>query len=147
MHNNELLRLSPFQRQKFSVDEVYQLYPEYYILKVNDFNRWSKVPLEQWVYFLSTSEIPEDADAPGLSEAREKLKFMNMSRDEQMAYRRYMDNRVILQDNLITARGEGRLEGQTEEKISIAKRLKQMGVDVSVIAQSTGLSPEDVEKI
>ena len=147
VHNNELLRLSPFQRQKFSVDEVYQLYPEYYILKVNDFNRWSKVPLEQWVYFLSTSEIPEDADAPGLSEAREKLKFMNMSRDEQMAYRRYMDNRVILQDNLITARGEGRLEGQTEEKISIAKRLKQMGVDVSVIAQSTGLSQEDVEKI
>lgn len=147
VHNNELLRLSPFQRQKFSVDEVYQLYPEYYILKVNDFNRWSKVPLEQWVYFLSTSEIPEDADAPGLSEAREKLKFMNMSRDEQMAYRRYMDNRVILQDNLITARGEGRLEGQTEEKISIAKRLKQMGVDVSVIAQSTGLTPEDVEKI
>ena len=70
-----------------------------------------------------------------------------MSRDEQMAYRRYMDNRVILQDNLITARGEGRLEGQTEEKISIAKRLKQMGVDVSVIAQSTGLTPEDVEKI
>ncbi len=147
VHNNELLRLSPFQRQKFSVDEVYQLYPEYYILKVNDFNRWSKVPLEQWVYFLSTSEIPEDADAPGLSEAREKLKFMNMTRDEQMDYRRYMDNRVILQDNLITARGEGRLEGQTEEKISIAKRLKQMGVDVSVIAQSTGLSQEDVEKI
>lgn len=147
VHNNELLRLSPFQRQKFSVDEVYQLYPEYYILKVNDFNRWSKVPLEQWVYFLSTSEIPEDADAPGLSEAREKLKFMNMTRDEQMDYRRYMDNRVILQDNLITARGEGRLEGQTEEKKSIAKRLKQMGVDVSVIAQFTGLSQEEIEKI
>lgn len=147
VHNNELLRLSPFQRQKFSVDEVYQLYPEYYILKVNDFNRWSKVPLEQWVYFLSTSEIPEDADAPGLSEAREKLKFVNITRDEQMDYRRYIDNRVILQDNLITARGEGRLEGQTEEKISIAKRLKQMGVDVSVIAQSTGLSQEEIEKI
>ena len=147
VHNDELLRLSPFQRQKFSVDEVYQLYPEYYILKVNDFNRWSKVPLEQWVYFLSTSEIPEDADAPGLSEAREKLKFMNMTRDEQMDYRRYMDNRVILQDNLITACGEGRLEGQTEEKKSIAKRLKQMGVDVSVIVQSTGLSQEEIEKI
>jgi len=54
----------PFQQQKFRVDEVYQLYPEYYILKVNDFNRWLKVPMEQWLYFLGTSEIPDDVDAP-----------------------------------------------------------------------------------
>ena len=71
IHNNELLQLSPFQKQTFKADEVSQLYPEYYILKVNDFDRWSKVPLEQWIYFLNTGEIPEDATAPGLSEARE----------------------------------------------------------------------------
>ena len=68
IHNNELLQLSPFQKQTFKADEVSQLYPEYYILKVNDFDRWSKVPLEQWIYFLNTGEIPEDATAPGLSE-------------------------------------------------------------------------------
>ena len=65
IHNNELLQLSPFQKQTFKADEVSQLYPEYYILKVNDFDRWSKVPLEQWIYFLNTGEIPEDATAPG----------------------------------------------------------------------------------
>ena len=42
IHNNDLLKLTPFQKQTFKVDEVYQLYPEYYILKVNDFNQWSK---------------------------------------------------------------------------------------------------------
>ncbi len=73
IHNNELLQLSPFQKQTFKADEVSQLYPEYYILKVNDFDRWSKVPLEQWIYFLNTGEIPEDATAPGLSEARETM--------------------------------------------------------------------------
>ena len=52
IHDNELLNLSPFQQQKFGVDEVSKLYPEYWILKVNDFNKWSKTPLEQWVYFL-----------------------------------------------------------------------------------------------
>ena len=61
IHEHDVLQLSTFQRQQFGVDEVYQLYPEYYILKVNDFNHWSKVPLEQWIYFLSTSDIPEDA--------------------------------------------------------------------------------------
>ena len=69
IHDDDVLQLSQFQRQKFEVSEVYELYPEYYILKVNDFNRWSKVPLDQWLYFLSTSEIPEDASAPGLKEA------------------------------------------------------------------------------
>ena len=51
IHNGELLNLSPFQQQKFNVNTVSELYPEYYILKVNDFNKWSKVPLEQWIYF------------------------------------------------------------------------------------------------
>ncbi len=163
VHSNEMLRLSPFQRQKFAVDEVYQLFPEYYILKVNDFNRWSKVPLEQWIYFLSTSEIPEDADAPGLPEAREKLKLMNMSREEQIAYDRYWMNRAILRNTMTTARGEGKLEGleegrekgraegiaegKAEEKTAIARNLKQLGVDSNVISQSTGLSIDEIEKI
>ncbi|MFR1242119.1 MAG: PD-(D/E)XK nuclease family transposase, partial [Butyricimonas faecihominis] len=38
IHNDELLQLSPFQKQTFKVSEVSQLYPEYYILRVNDFN-------------------------------------------------------------------------------------------------------------
>ena len=42
IHLNDILELSPFQRQTFKVDEVSQLYPEYYILKVNDFTRWRK---------------------------------------------------------------------------------------------------------
>ena len=75
IHNGELLSLSPFQQQKFKVDAVSDLYPEYFILKVNDFNKWSKVPLEQWIYFLNTSEIPHDATAlEGLAEGRAEVR-------------------------------------------------------------------------
>lgn len=159
IHNHDVLCLSPFQRQKFKVDEVYQLYPEYYILKVNDFNRWSKVPLEQWVYFLSTSEIPEDADAPGLQAAREKLKFMRMNRDEQVAYDRYLMDRVILKNTMITARGEGKMEGYAEGRaegraegatskaLEIASRLKAKGTPIDVILELTGLSTEEIGSI
>ena len=73
IHNGELLSLSPFQQQKFKVDAVSDLYPEYFILKVNDFNKWSKVPLEQWIYFLNTSEIPHDATAPNDTGRAERL--------------------------------------------------------------------------
>ena len=114
IHNGELLSLSPFQQQKFKVSEVSRLYPEYFILKVNDFNRWSKVPLEQWIYTLSTGDIPEDADAPGLPEAREALKLSRMSKAELDAYYHHLDNLVILKDNIVTARWEARQEGLAE---------------------------------
>ena len=116
IHNGDLLRLSPYQKQKFDVSDIYELYPEYYILKVNDFNRWSRVPLDQWLYFLATSDIPDDADAPGLKEAREKLVIIQMSREEQRAYESYWMDRHILENTMTTARGEGKLEGYEEGK-------------------------------
>ena len=163
IHSNDLLKLSPFQKQKFAVDEVYQLYPEYYILKVNDFNRWSRVPLEQWLYFLSTSEIPDDADAPGLPEAREKLQLIRMDREEKMAYDSYMMDRAILKNTMITAIGEGRLEGiaegiakgreegievgKTETNRNNAKKMLEFGVPIATISEVTGLSQDEIEKL
>lgn len=163
IHNNELLSLSPFQQQKFEVSEVSELYPEYYILKVNDFDRWSKVPLEQWIYFLNTGEIPEEADAPGLKEAREKLELDHMSKSELAAYYRHLDNVVILRDNIITARGEGHLEGKAEgraegraegimegiarEKLENARKMKNLHIPIETICQITGLSEEEIKKL
>ena len=171
IHTNELLNLSPFQKQTFKVDAVSELYPEYYILKVNDFNRWSKLPLEQWIYFLNTGEIPSDATAPGLVEAREKLRLTKLSKGELKAYYRHLDNIVILRDNIYTEREEGRLEGRAEgrlegraeghaegraeglaegraeEKLENARQFKALGVDDEVIAQATGLSLEEVRSL
>ena len=153
IHNGELLDLSPFQ--KFNVDAVSDLYPEYYILKVNDFNKWSKVPLEQWIYFLNTGNIPADATAPGLGEAREKLQLIRMSKAELNAYYHHLDNVVILRDNIVTARGEGRLEGRAEginigteqTKTDIAKQMKRDGVPVPTIIKYTGLTEEEIGKL
>ena len=167
IHNNELLRLSPFQRQTFKVSEVSQLYPEYYILKVNDFDRWSKVPLEQWIYFLNTGEIPDEATAPGLPEARERLKLDKLTKGELAAYYRHLDNVVILRDNIHTEREEGRLEGRAEGREegraegraeglaeglaegirTAAKGMKEKGIDLQTIADITGLALADIQNL
>ena len=147
IHNNELLKLSPFQRQTLKVSEVSQLYPEYYILKVNDFDKWSKVPLEQWIYFLNTGEIPDDATAPGLPEAREFLRLNKLSKTELKAYYRHLDNVVILRDNIYTEREEGRLEGRAEEKKDNARKMKSKGFSIEDISEITGLSIEEVRKL
>lgn len=159
IHNGELLSLSPFQKQKFNVSAVSDLYPEYYILKVNDFNKWSKVPLEQWIYFLNTADIPHDATAPGLDEARHKLQLEKMTHAEREAYYRHLDNLVILRDNITTAYEEGKMEGLAEVRAErraegraegiaeTARKMKEGGLSVKQIQQFTGLSPEEITKL
>ena len=171
IHYHDVLQLNTFQKQKFNVKEVSELYPEYYILKVNDFNRWSKVPLEQWLYFLSTSDIPDDADAPGLAEAREKMLFIKMDREEQRAYRLYVDDRVLISSQIYTARGEGmleglekgleqgreqgreegraegRAEGMHEHALATAAQMKRDGLSPETIAKYTGLTVEEIEMV
>lgn len=167
IHNGEVLSLSPFQKQNFNVSAVSDLYPEYYILKVNDFNKWSKVPLEQWIYFLNTADIPHDATAPGLDEARHKLQLEKMTHAEREAYYRHLDNVVILQDNISTARGEGRMEGRAEGReegrkegreegraegraegiAETARKMKEGGLPTEQIQQFTGLSAEEISKL
>lgn len=148
IHDGEILQLSPFQKQKFDADVVSDLYPEYFILKVNDFDRWSRVPLEQWIYVLNTGDIPDDADAPGLDEAREKLKIARMTKAELNSYYRHLDNVVILRDNIETAtwegKMEGRAEGRAEGKLEIARNMKTKGYSISDISDITGLTVDEI---
>ena len=95
IHNGDILELTPFQRQTFKVDAVSQLYPEYYILKVNDFNQVAKSPLEEWIYYLNTGELPDGATAPGLDKVRERLMLDRMTKDELRAYYRHLDERRV----------------------------------------------------
>ena len=144
IHENDLLELTPFQRQTFNVDEVSQLYPEYYILKVNDFNKVAKTPLEEWIYYLNTGNISDTAHAPGLAEVRERLKVDNMTQGERNAYYRHLDNIVILRDNIYTERAEGINIGEQNKAFEIARKLKQKDYTIVEITELTGLSPDDI---
>ena len=155
IHEGDVLELSPFQKQTFKVDKVSQLYPEYYILKVNDFNRVAKTPLEEWIYYLNTGNVPENATAPGLNAVKERLKLDRMSREELNAYYKHLDNIVILRDNIETERAEGRAEGRTEGRAegraetqtAIARNLKSLGMSNEQIAAATGLAEEEINKL
>ena len=147
IHNGDVLELSPFQKQTFKVDKVSQLYPEYYILKVNDFNQVAKTPLEEWIYYLNTGNVPENATAPGLDTVKEQLKLDRMNREELRAYYKHLDNIVILRDNIMTERAEGRAEGRAEEKTAIARNLKALGLTTAQIAQATGLTEDEIRRI
>ena len=91
IHRHDTLELSERQIKMFNRPTVSSLYPDHFIIKVNDFDDIANDSLDQWVYFLKNSDIPEEFNAKGLAEAREKLKEINLPENELAAYLRYIE--------------------------------------------------------
>lgn len=132
-----------------------EVFPEYYLIRVNEFNQVAKTPLEEWIQYLKTGIIAPDTTAPGLPEAREKLRYYDMSQEERHAYDEHINAIMIQNDVLNTAkeeglaegRAEGRAEGQKEKAVDVALKLKSMGLAVDVIVKATGLTEDEVVKL
>ncbi len=114
IHNNDILMLSPRQQKVFQGKYAGDVFPEYYVLKVNDFNEVAKTPLDEWMKFLKTGEIDAGATAEGLPEARERLRVDSMSETEKRAYRRDMEALRYQQSVIMTGWDSGHQEGLKE---------------------------------
>ncbi len=79
-----------------------------------------------------------------LFKAAEIAKF---SADEREAYEESLKYYRDLKNVVDTSREEGREEGREERNREIAKQLKNNGVSIKVIMQSTGLSKKEIEKL
>lgn len=147
LHNNEPLELRDKIKNKYSVDFPGEILPEYYVLIAKDFNKWSKIPLDQWMYYLSTNKIPADADAPGLQEARKQLDIDNLSEEERVAYFKHIDHLLSLEGAVESAYSDGeydgflkgRAEGQMEANWKNARKMFEKGSDLSFISEITGI--------
>ncbi|OVE82703.1 hypothetical protein BVY04_00260 [bacterium M21] len=93
MHAHDVLELSESQKSLFERQHVSDIFPDYYILKVNQFDNTAKDGLDEWLYFLKNEEIRSDFHAKGLAAAQEKLNIMKLSDEERVAYRQYEDDR------------------------------------------------------
>lgn len=142
-HLKDTLQLNSWQKDKFSISEVGDIFPKYYILKVNNFDDVAKDTLDEWIYFLKNNEVPEYFTAKGLKEAEEKLRIDQLSEAERKEYERYRENRWLEKDMIETAERKG----MEREKIEISKNLKDEGVPIHIISKTTGLSIEDIEKL
>lgn len=169
---HDLLKLSENQSRRFlgvkgkdgeKEHDAGELFPEYYILRVNDFDRVASTPLDEWIEFLKTGRIADDTSVAGLQEAREQLRVDSLPEDDKRSYLRYVESVRHMRSLFDTSREDGYQEGRAAgmregmkegmkegyEKRSkeIAVQMKKMGMSVKQIAEITGLSVEDVEAI
>ena len=160
LHNpNDILKLSVRQQELFIGKDAGDIFPEYYVLRVNDFDKVAKTPLDEWIKFLKTGEIDKEATAKGLPEARERLRIDTLPDAEKRAYYRDMEalryQRSVIKtgwdeghtEGFKEGRAEGRAEGEKMKAKEVAKRMKEMGLSVKDIIQCTGLTHGEIEEL
>ena len=151
IHYNDVLQLSIRQREQFVRHEAGDIFPEYYVLRVDGFNDQAKTPLDEWIKFLKTGEIEHDSTAPGLQEASERLRIDQLSPSDKQQYYSDMEairyQRSVIKTGWIEGHADGLAEGKAESQRQIAAKLKKQGIPADVIIQCTGLSAKEISKL
>lgn len=159
VHKHDELKITTKEEDVIKIKTPEEIFPEYFIIRVNEFNDVARTPLEEWMDYLKNGNIKDDTTAPGLSEARTKLQYLSMSRQEKSAYDKHVEDIMVQNDILDTAKMEGRAEGRAEGlkeglkegieqgRLETAKALHQMGLSNEQIAQATKIVHREVKRI
>lgn len=116
-----------------------EVFPEYYLVRVNHYNKIPESPLDEWMTYLKTGKVKEDTRTPGLQEVKKKLQYLSMTPQERSEYDAHMDSIMVQNDVLDTARDE--------ERQLIAQNLISMGMTDEVISAATGLPADKVRTL
>jgi len=171
VHTGDFLQVTTKEKGVIVRKLPAEIFPEYFLIRVNEFNKSAVTPLEEWIEYLKTGIIRPDTKAPGLEEARRKLIYYNLEPAERQAYDRHIDAIMIQNDVLGTAREEGLQEGREEgreeglqegreegreeglqegrkeSKITIARNMKNvLNLPDETIAQISGLPIDEGDK-
>ncbi|MCI5219657.1 MAG: Rpn family recombination-promoting nuclease/putative transposase [Candidatus Electrothrix sp. LOE2] len=158
IHHHDILELSREQQGVYEKKELSQVFPEYYLIKVNSFDDIAKDTLDEWIYFLKNEEIKEEFSAKGLAQAKSTLDVLKLPEQERAEYERYQDNlhyrasmvhssyHLGIFKGVEQGRAEGRAEGEQQKALEIARNLIDV-LDDQTIAEKTGLHVEDVARL
>ena len=145
-----------------------KVFPEYYLVRVNAYDKIPESPLDEWMEYLKKGIVKDDTSTPGLQQVKEKLRVMSMNEEERRAYDAHIDNIMVQNDVLDTAREEGHAEGLEQglaeglalgmeegmkkglqegmekgiEKVAL--NMIKCGIDENVIVNTTGLTAEQI---
>lgn len=171
VHTNDQLVITAKEKGALVQKSPAEIFPEYILVRVNEFDKVAVTPLEEWVAYLKSGVIKENTTAPGLQEARKKLQYYSMTDAERYAYDEHI-NAVMIQNDVLgnareeglaegraegltqgraegltQGRAEGLAEGRAEAKKDIVKSMLSNGLSVEQAAKYSGLTVEEVESI
>jgi predicted transposase/invertase (TIGR01784 family) len=173
LHHGDILNLAQKQKVLYEKDNVHEIFPEYWLIKVSQFNGAVQDKLDEWIYFLKNGEIQDNFTAKGLDAAKAKLDKMSLTDEEQQEYKYYLKrlrdiaseqhNKMADAEDLFKAKEEGLREGfEQGVEEGIEKGMEQgiekqqqkailgfydLGIDIIKIAQALNIKEEKVTQV
>jgi len=151
LHKSDKLVLSAKQSEIFNKSDPSEILPEYFVIKVNQFDDIAKDKLDQWIYYLKNNEIKDEFNAQGIDKVRKLWRVDNLSEEDQNRYKRHLENlhyQASMEWTLkIEAEDKIKEKGKIEGKIEVAKSLLENGIDIEIIIKSTGLTKKQIEEL
>ncbi|MDQ1351853.1 MAG: hypothetical protein QG657_2159 [Acidobacteriota bacterium] len=167
LNKNDVLKLNSTQQELYRTEKISDIYPEYYILKINRFDDVARNTIDQWIYFLKNEKIKDDFTARGLKEAKAELDILKLSDQERREYKDYLEDlhyqasmyessykvgemkgeKKGMEKGREEGREEGKEEGKKEEKREMARKSLKEGLSIELVAKITGLSAQEIEML
>ncbi len=157
VNQHDIFELSDEQKTLFSKQSVSDIFPFHYLIRVNQFDDNAKNSIDEWIYFFKNSEIKDEFKAKGLAEAREKLKTLQMTKQQYSEYQKYLE--VLSSNASIAETMTWEIEWEKQkalkqkelaliqQKNEIAIRLIKNGLQNEIIINATELSNVEIEKL
>lgn len=152
VHTHDTLRITRKEDGIFRLHTPEDIFSEYFIIRVNEFNDAATTPLEEWLDYLKNGHIKDDTQAPGLQEARAKLQYLMLDKAARHAYDEHL-NAVMIQNDVLgntreEALAEGRAEGLAEgEAKGRAETIKMFLASGMSIEQVTAILQMDIQEL
>lgn len=161
LHPKKLAHVALWDKEGDYIDtEVFQYWkiqmPFYREMKESD----CKNDIDKWIFNLTNmpemkTQLAFTKEIPLFMRLEEIASYSALSPKQQIQYDDSFNNYLAVLGNeaynrrvgFEQGRAEGIQQGRAEEKIAIARTLKASGVDIDLIAKSTGLSPNEIQKL
>ena len=115
--------------------------------------------MDKWFYILTRMDtlerMPWKAQKAAFEKLMERAETANFTPEEQAQYEAQLDAYRVMNSAMAQSKLEGKQEGLAEgmEKgrkegaILMARRLKELGIDLTVISESSGLTIDEIKKL
>jgi hypothetical protein len=136
LYHEDILMLSQFQQDTFGQCEAGDIFPEYYLLKINQFNDVARNTLDEWIYFFKHDKVKEGSSAQGLLKAQEILDYNRLSPSEKTEYDYLQSLKSRERSQYYTAIHEGEFMVKEKYAKMIAEKDKMIEVNKKVLEEN-----------
>jgi len=154
IHQKDILTLSEKQVELYRKNQVHEIHPEYWLIKVGKFSDDVHDKLDEWIYFFKNAEIKTNFSAKGLKEASKRLSTMKLNEGEQKEYNKYLMhlhevasgnyNDLIETQELINKSFE---EGKEKKEVEMILKLHRKGMKPLEISELLEIPLERVPQV